>query len=395
MSSFIYFIVIFFTLSLLTVSISFAWDYSQHVKYNYSNIEYPDNSLFVLNGGITQAFNSVNYRLNVAEKFNSLSFETNYEFISLHSDSSNLSFINPDDNRLFNLTSTLNDNPDQLTYHRLDRLYITYRNDHLITRFGRQAVTWGNGFVYNVMDIFNPFSPVAIDTEYKSGDDMLYVQTLIESGDDWQFIALPRRDIAGDIDNSESSLAIKFHTNKASTDIDVLLAQHYDSDVIGIGLSHAIAESMWRFDITHTSTPDNKNFTSLSTNVDYSWTGFGKNMYGFIEYYYNGFGMDNNSATASTALLSRLQRGELFAYYRDYLALGIRTELHPLVNLSTTVIHNISINKSLLNLLLSYDVKQNLTFNTQLSISDHDNQNQSNQYDNPNNTFSLLLSYYF
>ena len=350
-----------------------------------------------MNGGISQAFNSVNYRINASENIMAFKFETNYEFISLHSDSANLSFINPDNNRLFNLTGALTDSTGKLTYHRLDRLLMTYRADSLITTFGRQAVTWGNGFVYNVMDIFNPFSPTAMDTEYKSGDDMLYIQTLNDSGDDWQFIVLPRRDTNGDIIDTESSLAIKYHTNKASTDIDLLLSQHYDSSVLGVGLSHAIAESMWRFDITNTNTSDNKNITSLSTNLDYSWVGFGKNMYGFIEYYHNGFGIDRNTDVLipNSNLAVRLQRGELFALYKSYLAIGVRTELHALVNLSTTLIHNISIDHSLFNLLLSYDIKQNLSFSTQLSLASPKKINPNTLYDSPDSSFSLLLSYYF
>jgi len=381
-----------YTIALISFN-AHCWDNSQHIKYNFLNLEYPDNAPASFNGGSSQAYNSLSYRLNLTEQFNAFDIETHYEFISLNSDSSNLNFLNPDENRLFSLTDDLSDNPDQLTYHRLDRLFVTYTTDTIITRFGRQAVTWGNGFFYNVMDIFNPFSPTAIDTEYKTGDDMLYIQSLNESGNDWQLIVLPRRDTTGDIKETESSLAMKFHTVKASTDIDLLFAQHYGSSVIAVGLSHAIAESMWRFDISHTQTEDNKNISSLSTNIDYSWTGFGKNMYGYIEYYYNGFGVDDASGIATPALLSRLQRGELFANNRNYLALGLRTELHPLVNLSTTIIHNATLNNSLLNLLLSYDVKQNLTLNTQLAVSDQSNQNSL--YDNPDNTFSLLISYYF
>jgi hypothetical protein len=36
------------------------------------------------------------------------------------------------------------------------------------------------------MDLVNPFDPASIDTEYKAGDDMLYVQYLQDNGNDMQ-----------------------------------------------------------------------------------------------------------------------------------------------------------------------------------------------------------------
>ena len=52
-----------------------------------------------------------------------------------------------------------------------------FATDHVVMRFGRQAITWGNGLVFNAMDIFNPFDPAAVDKEYKTGDDMIYGQS--------------------------------------------------------------------------------------------------------------------------------------------------------------------------------------------------------------------------
>ena len=39
--------------------------------------------------------------------------------------------------------------------------------------------------MFNAMDIFNPFDPAAVDTEYKVGDDMFYGQYLFN---DWRYL---------------------------------------------------------------------------------------------------------------------------------------------------------------------------------------------------------------
>ena len=65
-------------------------------------------------------------------------------------------------------------------------------------RFGRQALSWGNGLFYAPMDLVNPFDPAAIDTEYKAGDDMLYLQYLQDSGNDLQAAVVVRAPAGAD-----------------------------------------------------------------------------------------------------------------------------------------------------------------------------------------------------
>ena len=42
---------------------------------------------------------------------------------------------------------------------RLDRISIGYTGEKTVLRFGRQAISWGNGLLFTPMDIFNPFDP--------------------------------------------------------------------------------------------------------------------------------------------------------------------------------------------------------------------------------------------
>ncbi len=50
--------------------------------------------------------------------------------------------------------------------------------------------------VYNTLDLFNPFAPDTIDTDYKHGEDMLYLQRLFDNGSDLQALLIPRRDVS-------------------------------------------------------------------------------------------------------------------------------------------------------------------------------------------------------
>ena len=81
-----------------------------------------------------------------------------------------------DDRRWWNLSNTLEDKGKRAAIARFDRLSAGFTNANLALRFGRQAISWGNGLVFTPMDIVNPFDPTQVDTEYKPGDDMLYGQ---------------------------------------------------------------------------------------------------------------------------------------------------------------------------------------------------------------------------
>jgi len=44
---------------------------------------------------------------------------------------------------------------------QIDRATMSFTSDHYTIKAGRQALTWGNGKLFNPMDRFDPFSPQA------------------------------------------------------------------------------------------------------------------------------------------------------------------------------------------------------------------------------------------
>ncbi len=255
-----------------------------------------------------------------------------------------------DDARFFNLTNIIKETDEYILYHRLDRLSLTLLHDWGNIRLGRQALTWGNGFLFNPIDLFNPFSPIDIDRDYKIGDDMATIEVQGTSIGDLQFLYVPRRDPeTGDIEWKESSIAGKLHTNFNETEFDFMLARHYKDDVAGVGTSGYIKDAAWRFDVTWTFLHDNKgekdNFFSAVLNLDYSWISWEKNFYGLLEFFYNGPGQDDYSDSAGfeidPELNQRIKRGELFTIGKYYIGAKIQMEIHPLVNIHMTTINNL------------------------------------------------------
>ncbi len=278
----------------------------------------------------------------------------------------------PDDRRrLFDLTHEITDRNRLAAVQRLDRLSLGYSSARQSLRFGRQAVSWGNGLVFQPLDFVNPFSPIAIDKDYKTGDDMLYGQWLMAGQGDLQAIVLPRRDpVTGRVESSQSSYAVKSRTRHGGFDLDLLAARHYDENLIGAGLVKSLGGAVWRLDVSYTDLANDAGAWSLVTNLDYSWIWGGKNIYGYIEYFRNGVGESDRTgyAAPNAALAARLARGELFTLARDYAALGMQIELAPLVNLYQGLILNLNDGSGFFQVRGVYDWRQNVQLMTGVNL---------------------------
>ena len=256
---------------------------------------------------------------------------------------------------------------------RMDRLNLGYAGDKAVVRFGRQAVSWGNGLIFNPMDFFNPFNPAAIDTEYKLGEDMLYAQYLFYNGADLQTVAVVRRNaVSGQVEQDESSLAIKYHGIWGAPEFDLMVAEHYAQRVVGVGVSTDFGGAVWRGDLVWTDTRSGSS-TSVVAGVSYSWIAGGLNWAGLLEYHYNGFGQPDDEYGAADflhnpELLRRLARGETFNIGRHYLGASVTVELMPLLNLTPSAFINLTDPSALAQVVLAYDWKQDIQLLGALSV---------------------------
>jgi hypothetical protein len=234
-----------------------------------------------------------------------------------------------DDLRVMNLTGVLNEDDDYILYHRLDRFSLTVQPKWGTIRIGRQVLTWGNGLLFNPMDLFNPFAPTDVERDYKVGDDMVTTQFRVKRIGDFQLLYVPRRDpMSEDFARDESSLAGKWHFALGTTEFDVMGARHYKDYVAGLGSTGFLGDAAWRLDATWTFLNEestDSGFLSLVANIDYSWVWWGKNLYGLIEFYFNGLGNDQYAgAFADPDIAERLERGEIYRSSPDGTASSIQ-----------------------------------------------------------------------
>jgi hypothetical protein len=319
-----------------------SYDFGGHSKLRLLAQSYPDDSLFRDVIGANSVDGVGELRLDFSAKSDKWSLHADYQLIAINSDFL-AAGLPEDDNRLFDLTSVLDDSNKNAILHRLDRFWLGYAGEKTVVRFGRQALSWGNGLLYAPMDLVNPFDPATIDTEYKTGDDMLYAQYLRDGGDDVQAAVVFRRNVlTGDVESDEATVALKYHGFAGEHEYDVLLAENYGNTVVGVGHARSVGGAIWRGDVVVTDSSDDT-YVEVVTNLSYSWVWGAKNMSGAVEYYYDGFD-------------------------RHYVAGSLAIEMSPLWMLTPTVLSNVNDPSGLLQVITEYSLSDNMTFLGSLNI---------------------------
>jgi len=363
------------------------FDISGHTKYRMTSTMFPNDGFFRSRIGSSGEDLGFDARLSANLGADKWDLQVDAQFGAFYGDIIELSrdFDNElqilfprlpsDDQRLFDLTKIITDDDKQATLGRLDRFSAGYTGDNGVLRFGRQAVTWGNGLVFNnVMDIFNPFDPTAIDKEYKSGDDMLYGQYLRNSGDDLQaVVVLHRGSLTRNVEADQSSFAAKYHGFLGVGEYDFVVARHFGENLVGLGGNYGIGGALWRGDLMVTFTDNEGSIVSAVTSLSHSFSWIGKNVSAVIEYYFNGFGQRGNrystiDLTSNPNLLERLARGEIFNLGRHYIGLSTLIEITPLFLLTPNLFLNIEDDSALVQITTQTDLNESMLLLGALNI---------------------------
>ncbi|MBT8082862.1 MAG: hypothetical protein KJP08_04425 [Gammaproteobacteria bacterium] len=348
-------------------------EFGGHMKIGALAQGYPSDSVIRDVAGSDSLGTSLELRLNLAANSGSWSFDAAWQLVGLHAETLPLTGSPSDERRLFDLTDVIDDGDEHAYLHRLDRLWLGYASEKAVIRVGRQALSWGNGLAYTPMDIVNPFDPAAIDTEYKTGDDMLYLQYLQDNGNDVQAAWVARRNpVTGKAETDVATVAVKYHGFAGTREYDLLVAKSYGDPVLGLGFSRGVGGAVWGSDVVVTDTATGTELQFV-TNLLYSWVWFERNMSGVLEYYYNGFGQpgkryDPLSLAGNPALVARVARGESFTLGRHYLAANVLVEMTPLWTLTPTLLLNIEDPSAMLQLVTGYSLSDEMTLLASINV---------------------------
>lgn len=328
----------------------------------------------------SDALAATDLRLKNQQTHQAWSFKLDYQLQVAASDGLGNLPIPNDDAQVMNLQHTLLNEQDVIAQHRIDRLSVSYAQNQYSVNLGRQAFSWGQGMIFNPLDLFNPFAPTAFDKEYKPGSDMLHAQYLMDSGDDLSLLAVPRRNTqTGDIETDQSSYAV-FWRHFAQIETHVMLAKDYNDTVLGLSFSGNWRDGQWNLELMPTQLESGDIKTSALINYHQAWSWWERNVSGYIEGFYNSFGeQEAKPATLSNELAVRLARGQLFTKNQYYLGLGGSMEITALSSASLSSLANLQDKSGLVMLNTTYSLSntQQLLLGLQQALGENNTEFES------------------
>jgi len=359
----------FLLLSVIAFVNASADDVSGHVKLRWIGGSVPDDSALAAIVGNTSSDTDVELRGNLSFGIGGWSVDTAAQLIDARGDlyrltqgDSALVVRLPDDERrALDLTRTLQSGSAGARVARLDRFSLAYSSGRTTVRVGRQALTWGGGFAFTPLDLINPFGPAVLDTEYKPGDDLLYVERLLDSGAQVELAAVARRERGGSVSSRVSSHLARYRGVAGAIDVELIAGRHYDETVFGAGIGGDLRGTAWRSDLLLTDTVSGTKVQWIA-NGTRAWQLGARNATSFVEVFYNGFGVnaDVTAATLPDDLRERVLRGDAFALGRRQLAIGMTLEWTPLLTINAAGLINVDQPSSLFQFGGRYSAAQNL-----------------------------------
>ncbi len=215
--------------------------------------------------------------------------------------------------------------------HFIDRLYLKQEFDWGDITLGRQRISWGSGRIWNPTDMFNPISPSNFSKIEKDGADALTFTYFFGSFTDLNVVFNPQKKF------NRSNAAFRFRTNFFEYDAAVI-AGYLDKRIIaGLDLAGNFFDAGLRAEgiISLDENNFNNNFYKFIVGLDNQFT---PELYGLIEYHFNGEGKTDKLQYDYLRLLS----GEIINLGQNYLAISANYLLTPLLSVSLS--NNININ---------------------------------------------------
>jgi hypothetical protein len=224
--------------------------------------------------------------------------------------------------QVFDLRWTITESEHYAVIHFIDRLVYRQRMTVGEVAVGRQRISWGTGRIWNPTDLFNPINPVNFAKIEKDGADAVSAKFFLGTLSDIQAVWNPAED-------APANYGTRFRSHVGTFDFS-LLGGYFDSaPVAGFDMAGDLGESGVRAEFLYSGlfTSDVDRYAKFIVGADHQFT---SELYGLLEYHFNGLGTSDRSTYDIEGLLG----GSILNVARHYVAGMASYLVHPLVTVS-------------------------------------------------------------
>lgn len=243
--------------------------------------------------------------------------------------------------RYADLGGTLLDESDATTSttirYELDHFYYRHHFNAYSVSLGRQAIDWGSGRFWQPLNIFGSFAPMALDTEYKPGIDVVSFDYFPSS-----FSSLTGVYTFAPQDQSEINNSGALHYRRQvgmRSELTLVAGRITGNTVVGSSFESAWKGIGWRIEGVHyqLETKDEQVLFWI-TGLDYQ---FKNGILLSVEYYNNSRGAVSESSLPEMHTDNLVITGLQQQLSRQLVGLGLALDLSPLLHGSYTLLGSV------------------------------------------------------
>lgn len=225
----------------------------------------------------------------------------------------------------FNWDATYLDRSNIQGRHSLYRAYVGFSGERAELRLGRQRFAWGTAQFWNPVDILNPFNPIQLEREERTGVDAALLS--------WDYGELSRLSLVQAQQREGGSSALRWRSHWRGFDLALTAGRFTGDEMIGFDFAGQAGLVGMRGEITRTESRVDGGFTRMVLGMDRS---FANTLTLNLELYYNGQGQ----GVPEKYDFSRLLSGELQSLARYYGGFYLAYELTPILRWDNFLILN-------------------------------------------------------
>jgi hypothetical protein len=248
--------------------------------------------------------------------------------------------------RSLDMEKTHSQDSDGVVMSEIDRLSLTLNTQRLSLTVGRQAVTWGEAFYFNLGDLFGAFPVTETNRRYKPGIDAAAATLDLGVFTSLSLVSAP-------VDEGEDSIAAQFLFPLGPGTASATLGRILENDKAGTGYS---------LDVAGTQIYGSLLVTETSGGEDYSQAVVGAQRqlgpYTSVtgELYRNGWSTGDPDDYPLLLLTGEYANGSVLTLGKYNLALQLSRQVSPLLTLTPAVFGNLSDGSVLLRMDGGYSV---------------------------------------
>jgi len=225
-------------------------------------------------------------------------------------------------------------------FSEFDRLLVTLKGQDVRLTLGRQAVSWGEAYYYNIGDLFGAFPITETNRLYKTGIDAVSLDIDLGPFSTFSAVTVPS-------DEGEDSLAGRVLFSLGPGSLTLTAASVLEDELFGAGYTlDVLGTKVYATSLV--TDPDQGNDFSECVLGAERQTGPYTRVAG--ELYFNGWGASDRDDYPDLVLSDRFLEGRSLALGRWNMSFEISRQVSPLLVLTPALFANLSDGSALLRM---------------------------------------------